>query len=244
MSHQTTNTLDILYRFHCADGKERRFDLHLDPLTLEQVAPPPEICAPWTRLEFHQCANCPLSVESDPHCPVAVHLQSLEAGFAGLWSYDELHMKVITPERTVSATTTAQQGASSLLGLMIATSGCPHAAYFRPMARFHLPLASEEDTIYRGASMYLLAQYFRTKAGQQAEFGFAGLAEIYRQLRIVNVALAERLRSASDKDTSINAVILLDLFARAMPNSIDDDLSDLRYLFAPYTQSDSQDGGI
>jgi hypothetical protein len=30
----------------------------------------------------------------------------------------------------------------------------------KPMARFHLPLASEEETIYRATTMYLLAQYF------------------------------------------------------------------------------------
>ncbi|NOY62008.1 MAG: hypothetical protein GXP10_02430, partial [Gammaproteobacteria bacterium] len=46
--NQAMNTQDIRYRFHCADGQERQIDLHLDPLTLEQVAPPPVRRAPWT----------------------------------------------------------------------------------------------------------------------------------------------------------------------------------------------------
>lgn len=232
--NETGSSLDIRYRFHCANGTERRFDLHLDPLTLKQSTVLPEQWLPWTQLEFHQCSNCPLQAETHSHCPVATSLQLLEAGFTGLWSYDELFMEVTTAERTISATTTAQRGASSLLGLMMATSGCPHTAWFRPMARFHLPLANEQDTIYRGTSMYLLAQYFRAKAGQQTGFDLTGLTEIYRQLRIVNASLAERLRATSDKDTSVNAVILLDLLAKTLPQCIDDDLSELRYLFAPY----------
>jgi hypothetical protein len=42
----------------------------------------------------------------------------------------------------------------------VATSGCRYTAYFKPMARFHLPFANEEETAYRAISMYLLSQRF------------------------------------------------------------------------------------
>ena len=37
----------------------------------------------------------------------------------------------------------------------MALSGCPVLEQLKPMARFHLPFASVEETIYRAASMYL-----------------------------------------------------------------------------------------
>ncbi len=226
--------LHIHYRFQSSDGKEQTFELTLDTHTLAQTGPMTEPPAPWTQLQFHQCPNCPLNASEHPHCPVALNLQTLESGFADMWSYDELSMEVTTSERIVSASTTAQKGASSLLGLMMATSGCPHTVYFKPMARFHLPLASEADTIYRATSMYLLAQYYLNKDGQKAGLELDGLLELYQQMRIINQSLAQRLRANAHKDTAINAVILLDLLAKTLPYCIDDDMSEIRYLFEPF----------
>ncbi len=226
--------LHIYYRFQSSDGKEQTFNLILDAHTLAQTGPVTEPPAAWTQLEFHQCPNCPLKASEHPYCPVALNLQTLENGFADMWSYDELSMEVTMPERTVSGSTTAQKGASSLLGLMMATSGCPHTVHFKPMARFHLPLASEEDTIYRASSMYLLAQYYMNKDGQKAGLDLNGLLELYQQMRIINSSLAERLRTTSQKDTAINAVILLDLLAKTLPYCIDDNMSEIRYLFEPF----------
>lgn len=45
------------------------------------------------------------------------------------------------------------------------------------------------------------------------------------------MAMAERLRSSLEKDASINAVILLDMFAQAMPYSVDGSIAELEYLF-------------
>ncbi len=56
------------------------------------------------------------------------------------------------------AETTAQQAMSSVLGLIMATAGCPWTDRLRPMARFHLPFASEAETVYRSVCMFLLAR--------------------------------------------------------------------------------------
>jgi hypothetical protein len=125
------------------------------------------------------------------------------------------------------------------MGLVIATSGCPYTVYLKPMARFHLPLAGEEETIYRAASMYLLAQYFRRGAGMPEDGSLAGLKQIYRDLQVVNTAMAERLRAVAEQDSAVNALVLLDLFAKTVPYSIEDFLADVRYLFEPYL-SDGQ----
>jgi hypothetical protein len=170
---------------------------------------------------------------------VAVHLRKLIAICKNVLSYDTLHVDIITPERIISRGTTAQRGVSSLMGLIIATSGCPHTNYFKPMARFHLPFASAEETVYRATSMYLLAQYFLRKQGAEADLELKGLAKIYHDIQIINKAMAKRLSAITDKDSAINALVLLDIFAKALPFAIEESLEDVRYLFAPYLiQSD------
>jgi hypothetical protein len=120
------------------------------------------------------------------------------------------------------------------MGLVIATCGCPHTAFFKAMGRFHLPLSSNEETLFRATSMYLLAQYFLTMEGRPARLELEGLTKIYRNMQIVNVAIANRLRSTSISDSSINAIVILDNFAKSLPHAIEKSLKDLRHLFLPF----------
>lgn len=223
--------LAIEYRFRFPDGRRESYDLQLDPATLELIGDTTAEPPPWTRLAFHQCPNCPLDPARRNHCPAAVALAPLVASCARLVSFDKLAVEVITPERVISNEIPAQRGISSLMGLILAASGCPRTAFFKPMARFHLPLASEEETIYRAASMYLLAQYFLRQQGGAADLDLEGLKAIYANLHVVNRTLADRLRQAIEEDSTINALILLDLFAKNMPFVIEDSLEEIRYLF-------------
>ena len=106
--------------------------------------------------------------------------------------------------------------------------------FFKPMARFHLPLASAEETIYRATSMYLLAQYFLKKEGQEVDLDLAGLKEIYSNIRIINETMARRLRAISEKDVALNSLVILDVFAQTLPFVIEESLKEVRYLFMPY----------
>lgn len=223
--------MEITYLFSFDGKPERRFRVVLDPRTLEQQMPPLDTLPEWTRLEFHQCPNCPLTTATHTHCPVAVTLYGVVEFFNDIPSYHQMDVKVVTPERIISAHTTAQKALSSLMGLLIPTSGCPRMALFKPMARFHLPFSSEEETIYRASSMYLLAQYFKRKDGRPADLELMGLATFYRQVEVVNKSIYDRLKAASTSDASVNAVILLDLFAKAMPDAIEESLEEIRYLF-------------
>ena len=227
-------SLTIQYRLCFPDGAERVLDLHLDEKTLARVAQEEDNAPPWTALKFHQCPNCPLDAAEYPHCPAACALTGLVRASNDLFSYAQVQARVVTPERTVSVATTSQRAFSSLLGLALATSGCPHTAFFKPMARFHLPFASEEETIYRATSMYLLAQYFLRKQGGEADMDLSGLAEIYRNLQVVNMHMAKRLRAASDKDATVNAVVILDMFAKVLPYTIEESLQEIRHLFDVY----------
>ncbi|NOQ22484.1 MAG: hypothetical protein GQ565_07525 [Candidatus Aegiribacteria sp.] len=228
------NSVVIEYSFRLSDDKTEEFRVELDPETLDLIAEIPETPPAWTKLDFHQCPNCPLDTDSHRYCPLALSIVDIVEHFDHVLSYDRIHLEVLTEDRHISQQTSAQQGLSSLMGLLIATSGCPHTEYFKPMARFHLPLASRDETVYRAVSTYLLAQYFIHREGREADFHLEGLKRIYDNIQEVNYSVAERLRAASEADSPVNAIVILDTYAKAIPFVIKDSLDYIKYLFKPY----------
>ena len=224
----------IQYSFQKPDNSQENLKFELDASSLELISQVPEQLPTWTELYFYQCPNCLFETATHSHCPLAVNMVNIVNRFEDLISYDKIRVDVTTEQRRISQRTTAQNGISSMMGLVIATSGCPHAAFFRPMARFHLPLASREETIFRATSMYLLAQYFLKKAGQAADFDLKGLTKIYDNMQIINNAIVERLRAATTTDSSVNALVILDNYAKSLPFAIEKSLEDIRYLFSPF----------
>jgi hypothetical protein len=216
----------LVYQLKFPDGRE-------ESLQVVPPTPPPAKLPPWTALGFQQCSNCPLSPSESPSCPMAVRFVPLVELFGKLHSYEDVFARVETDERSVSKRTTVQRVLRSLMGLLAASSDCPRMTFLRPMAHFHLPFSTGEETIFRVVSTYLLSQYFRGKHGQQAHEGLEGLKENYRQLQQVNLAMAKRMNAVrvEDCDGAVNALVLLDLFAQALPDSIDGDLEELQPAF-------------
>lgn len=232
------DTFSIQYKFTLPDHTNEVFDLKFDTEHLVLMNNIPIILPPWTDLDYYQCPNCTLDSGEYTYCPLSANLVSVVKRFKGLLSFDKVFIDVSTEERVVSQKTTVQRGISSLMGVIIATSGCPHTSFFRPMARFHLPLSSKEETIYRATSMYLLAQYFVHKDHHVADLDLNGLRTIYENMQIVNTSIAERLRAASDTDSSVNAITLLDMYAQTLPFAIRDSLDDIKYLFSAFLEFD------
>lgn len=226
--------INIKYIFRWPDAREDAYELVLDGVTLDIVSPRPAEIPQWAMLDFNKCPGCLLDAKSSPHCPFAIAMVNLNSSFARLASYEKVHVVVVTDERTTMKDTTAQRAVSSLMGLISSCSGCPHTRFFKPMARFHQPFATELETIYRASSMYMLAQYFLKAEGKEADSGLAGLNGIYRNLHEVNTHCAMRLRHGASSDSTVNAVVLLDMFAKSMPYAIEDSLEELGHLFHPF----------
>lgn len=222
----------INYKFIFSDKNTVQYQVDLDEVTTQPAVDKANFKPDWALLEFSRCSNCPLNVKDNEYCPVALKLAPLVELCGSVSSYEMVDVEVFTPQRAymINATST-QRAFSSLLGLVIATSACPHTAFFRSMARFHLPLADDEETLYRAVSSYLLLQYFMRKQGKVADYDLQGLDQIYKNMQIINAAMAARLRKASSNDAAVNAVVLLDMFARGIPYSIDDALAELQYLY-------------
>jgi hypothetical protein len=102
------------------------------------------------------------------------------------------------------------------------------------MVRLHLPFSSILETTFRTTSTYLLGQFFLKKRGKISDFTFEGLLEIYKNVNMVNRSMAERIRSAAGKDASVNALIILDMFALDIPLSIEEQIEEIEPFFRPY----------
>ena len=220
--------LHIRYGFNLPDGSERHVDLQFDAANFRIINDVPGEPPFWTELKFSQCANCPLSSEQHTHCPSALHMAPAVESLKELVSFDAVGVTVTQAERTVRAETTAQQAMSSVLGLIMATSGCPWTDRLRPMARFHLPFASEAETVYRSVCMFLLAREL-VGAGQSP--GFATLKELYENLHVVNRDMSRRLGAATRTDPARNAMALLDAYTTLLPAAIESSLEELKPLF-------------
>ena len=234
MMNNQSPTISIQYRFRFKGGKEEIYLLNLDTVHMLVMDSPSAQPPDWTALGFHQCPNCPLAVQNAPHCPAALNMVRLVDRFNQLLSHDKVRVIVVADERMIHSRTTIQRAVCSLMGLLMACSACPLTDFFKPMARFHLPFASTEETVWRAASSYLLAQYFLKLEGRAPDIRFKGLTAIYSEIQKVNMAFARRLRAACEHDSMVNAMILLDMFAKSMPWAIEESLEEIRHLFQPY----------
>jgi hypothetical protein len=232
------NKLVLKYRFTFPDSSERAFSLEMDRDTAELTPSTRTDLPAWTELGFSQCSGCPFQAEAVPRCPAAVHLSAVIEGFEDIVSYDTVRVAVESEERSVTATLSAQQALASLMGLVMASSGCPRTAVFRPMARFHLPFSSESETAYRVAAMYLVAQHFADRDGAPSDLKLDQLERVYRGVHAVNRGMAQRLRAATRQDAIVNAIVLLDVYSSLVPAAIHDLLDEIRPAFEALLRSE------
>lgn len=225
----------ITYRFKLEDGSTRSHGVALDSGWKGLDPDARDRLPSWTGLSFRRCVDCPLDPAHDETCPLAAALVDVVDLCADLGSFERVDVSVSLPEREVRARTSIQHAVGSLIGLITATSGCPRAQFLRPMALFHLPLAGERETIYRATSMYLLSQYFVHRRGGAPDLELAGLRAAYEGMQKVNAGIAGRLRAAFEQDGVMNAIVMLDAFAKILPDVIEGSLHELQPLFEPLT---------
>jgi hypothetical protein len=229
-----TETFKITYQFTLPNKQKELFELVFDAQTIELIPQVPEKPPLWTELNYQQCPNCRLTPASHTHCPVAINLVMAIERFDQLMSFDKMLVEVISDKRHVVQKTTAQEGISSLMGLLIAGSSCPVTHFFKPMAKFHLPFANRTETMWRAAATFLLARYF-TKGGlQENDMDLSGIITIYNDVAQLNDAMVDRLRYATSKDSTVNALVHLDIFAKYLTPPLEDIMMHIKPYFDPF----------
>jgi hypothetical protein len=221
----------IEYEF-CFDDQNRKvFKIELDARTISIIHPQPTNFPSWAELNNEQCECCPLTLEDTAYCPIALNIGELVVEFKNSFSYDTCLVYCKTPERIYQKKTSVQEGLFSIMGIIMATSNCPVMNLFKPMARFHLPFSTIQETMVRSASMYLLRQYFVYKQGMAPDLDMKKLDEHYENVQKVNKGILARIGSVAEKDADKNAIIILNSLAQLFNVEIDDNLTSVLYLF-------------
>lgn len=228
------------YTFAFPDGQNIVCQVNLDPVTLDYLPPVGQELPDWAQNGSWLCTECELRPKPGAHCQLIQNIAQVVVQFRDVASFDRADVTVESAERTVSQRQIpVQEALSSLLGLIMVTSGCPALDFLRPMTSLHLPFANLEETIFRAASTYLLAQYYRHKRGMSADWDLVKLMSIYRQIGLINNSLCEYLRQAVSQDANLNALIVLDTFGQMLTGSIETELAQFEHLFRPYLLEDS-----
>lgn len=225
------NKIFYNYQFNFPDGHQKEFQVDFDRVSLQSKLQEGTHYPDWAQLECHQCKSCPLTSEDYLYCPLAVNLVPIIYWCKDLVSYDEVDVVITSAERQVCAHTSLQRAVSSLLGLLMSSSACPKMKFLRPLARFHLPLATHEETIFRAVSATFLRKYFDEEERKNNEDPLGKLKQQYQELQDLNRFIANRVRSAIERDAAINAIVLLDVLSKKVSFSMDDSLQQIRYLF-------------
>ena len=205
----------IRYVFTFADGRKRDYGLVLDTKDLSLLGKQSDTSPDWTRLGYKQCTCCPLDPTRVSHCSIAVNLADLVEEFKDDASIEMAQVAVYTEDRIYVKKTAVQHGLFSMFGIVMATSGCPIMNIFKPMARYHLPFSTVEETIVRSTAFYLLRQFVNRKRGREADFDLQALRERYQQVSEVNQGMLARIRHLIDEgDADLNAIVILNSFAQ------------------------------
>jgi len=222
MEDKELEQIKFIYKFSFREQTSVSFEVKINAQTLLIENDTSQINKEWAKLKNFKCPNCPLNELEHEFCPLAKNLAGVLEFFNALPSYKEANVYVETNERVTYKETTVQIGVGSLLGIIMASSGCPIIGVLRPLVRFHLPFASLEETEYRVFSTYIFAQYFKFVTGGEPDWDLTKLKKSYEQIQIVNRNIVSKLSDVELNDTSRNAVVTLSSFAEYIIFNLED----------------------
>jgi hypothetical protein len=224
---------NIIYKLSFDDGTEEVFDIAIDQQNSSLYLPKtyqPE--SKWVRLDYYKCENCPLSSIDHPVCPLAYSISYYFFKNNHKISFDVVDVEVETSQRTYLKNTTLQQAYSSILGVISALSGCPKTKFLKTMAMFHLPFSNPAESLARTIGFFLLNEYYQCKKSNTSRaLSLDALIEYYDELQKVNLCFTQRVRNGIKSEPAINAVILLDILAKMIPDDIENELSEISHIF-------------
>ncbi|MFT5170024.1 MAG: hypothetical protein ACI8Q2_000640, partial [Candidatus Omnitrophota bacterium] len=222
MSTQNSTSEDHItfnYKFHFYTT-QKQFDVTFDKNTMSMIKEPKKNPPEWAKLDCNKCDNCPLSSDEHEYCPVALNLEEIVEFFGTDLPKDDVAITVCTPERDYTKTVSLQSASSSMVGMHMVTSGCPIMNRLRPMARYHLPFANTDETVYRSVGTYLISQYFENLSGGIPDWDLKDLSTTYQDIETVNACFHQRLISIGKSAPSAAAILTLDCFAYYMNLSL------------------------
>jgi len=166
-----------------------------------------------------------------PYCPIALNIADIVEEFKDMLSTEECKIRCWTQERTYLKKTSITEGITSLFGIIMATSDCPILDFLKPMARFHLPFSTAEETTVRATSLFLLRLYFETGKESFPSNAISRFEDHYAQVKIINEGLFKRISTVGNEDADKNAIVMLHSLSQLLCMETSYSLSSLEYLF-------------
>ena len=210
---------NIRYIFQLED-EEIVFDVNTDSHDVVDHSDSPT----WAKLGFRQCDCCPLKETDCKYCPVATRINGVMAAFSSNQSTERVKVTVETSARDYLEECDLQVGINSLMGLMMATSGCPVLKQLGAMASFHIPFCSTRETLHRTVGSYLTKQYFVQLKGGEPDWELKHLKELYDALEGLNRDFSKRIQDSISSDAVTNAVIMFFAPSVLVASSLDQQL--------------------
>lgn len=223
---QNQSTTVISYKFEFPDGSANEFTMRMDKQSLNAISNSNTPRYEWSKLSNFKCPHCPLNEAEHEYCPIAINLADIIHQFREMPSYREAKVTVVTENRTYTKETSVQSGVSSMLGIVMVSSGCPIMGKLKPLLHFHLPFASLEETQVRALSLYILSQYVKWKKGVLPDWDMQGLVMMYEDIRQLNYNVTRKIANLEIMDTSINSIVILNNFADYVTFTIDERMID------------------
>ena len=224
----------IAYNFRYDDGTDLRFEVDEEGDSSSESVDLPD--ADWLALENGRCEGCPLPPGSRKTCPAALSIHPILSSFGNRLSHETVKVVVEMNELEVHGTMSLQDAVRSLMGLQLGLCSCPVLKKLRPMARFHVPFGTQEQSLFRFVGTHLIAQYFRREGGLPFELDLTGLLDGIKELHKVNERLVERICQGVKKDAAINSLVILDTVATLLEIDLDANLDELRSHFGVYLE--------
>ncbi len=220
--------MNVIYSFELDDGKVLKHDVDINRAKKQNLATEKDSVPEWVLLKHCKCTNCPLKENDSPVCPAAYDIQGVVQDFRSQPAHQKVLVNVVTPERSYSKRTGIEESLRSLMGLIFATSQCPILSKLKPMAKHHMPFASNNEFILRSVSGYLLQQYFQYKAGSSPDWDLKGLVKHNQDLQLVNQALWQRIHYTCQNDSNLRVLLSFFSMSSSVSFSLETQLQKLK----------------
>jgi hypothetical protein len=228
--------ISISYLFDFGNNQVKTFETLLNASTLSLVLPESYEIPSWAKA--FRCSQCSRETANSHCCSICINISHMIEEFKTFDSVTPCTISVYTKERNYTLKSDVQRGLSSLLGLYMATSDCPFLGFLRPMARFHLPFASVEETIFRSTGSYLIGQYFKAKKSNQADFDLRRLPATYSKVSKINHDIIRHLHeNYYAHDAYANSLVILDNFAQMISAYLPEELDEFASFYEQTVES-------
>ncbi|WP_269539684.1 DUF6901 family protein [Cerasicoccus fimbriatus] len=161
----------------------------------------------WTRLDYHQCKNCPLDEKRIERCPAAAAVAGLLENFTEVVSFQKVDLVIVRANGQYSIRGSAQMVVFALLVEFVSRAKCPYL--FDPSADkgFFFLCLDVDQLLYRFFSSFLIQHHLLSSGEPDPNaVNWHRFQQYMGEIRIALEGLLDRIQAYCHEDANINAL--------------------------------------